>query len=110
VVPLLKGPTRDELEMGNNLSEDQNRVNILQNLNSIKLLSISEQFSLYPDQTVTVDEFIEIMVKALSDSQMSNREDFVASLVDLFFRCKKTTSKTLKFEQLTSYLIEHEIS
>jgi hypothetical protein len=29
--------------------------------------------------------------------------------VDLFYRCKKTSSKTLKFEQLTALLIDHEI-
>lgn len=29
--------------------------------------------------------------------------------MDLFYRCKKTSAKTLKFEQFSAYLIEHEI-
>jgi len=29
--------------------------------------------------------------------------------VDLFYRCKKTKSTLLKFEQFSAYLIEHEI-
>ena len=60
-----KGPNRDELEMGNIFTEDKNNMELLQNLNSIKLLAISEQFNMYPDQTVTVEEFIEIMLKSL---------------------------------------------
>ena len=84
--------------MGNIFTEDKNKMELLMNLNSIKLLAISEQFNMYPDQNVTVEEFIEIMTKALSDSRISDRDDFVEQLVDLFFRCKKSTSKTLKFE------------
>jgi hypothetical protein len=59
---------------------------------------------------VTVDEFIEIMSHALKDSAVSDSEDFIQHLVDLFYRSKKTTSKTLKFENLTAHLIEHEIA
>jgi hypothetical protein len=84
--------------MGNIFTEDKNKMELLMNLNSIKLLAISEQFNMYPDQNVTVEEFIEIMTKSLSDSRISDRDDFVEQLVDLFFRCKKSTSKTLKFE------------
>lgn len=49
------------------------------------------------------------MASALSTSRISQREDLLSQLVDLFYRCKKSTSKLLKFEQLTAYLIEHEI-
>lgn len=83
---------------------------LLQNLNSIKLLQIAEQFNMYPDQTVTIEEFIEIMTEALRDSAIRDNDNFIQQLVDLFYRCKKTTSKTIKFEQLSVYLIEHEIS
>lgn len=96
--------------MGNIYTADKNKLELLLNLNSIKLLSISGQFNLYPDQTVTIEEFIEIMASALRDSAISERDDFIAQLVDLFYRCKKTQSKTIKFEQLTAYLIEHEIA
>ena len=40
---------------------------------------------------------------------MSKRDDFIQQLVDLFFRSNKTNSETIKFSDLTSYLIEHEI-
>ena len=40
---------------------------------------------------------------------MSRREDFIMQLVDLFYRSNKTNQATIKFADLTSYLIEHEI-
>ena len=43
------------------------------------------------------------------DSSISKRDDFIQQLVDLFYRCKKTSSDSLKFEQLTAYMIDHEI-
>lgn len=49
------------------------------------------------------------MEKVLVDCLIMDRDDFIEQLVDLFYRCKKTSSKTLKFEQLTAYLIDHEI-
>lgn len=49
------------------------------------------------------------MEQVLSDSSISRGDEFIQQLVDLFYRCKKTSSKTLKFEQLTALLIDHEI-
>lgn len=49
------------------------------------------------------------METVMADNRISDRDDFIQQLVDLFYRCKKTSSKTLKFEQLTAYLIDHEI-
>ena len=92
------GPNTDDLEMGNIFTEDKNKMELLLNLNSIKLLNISEQFNLYPEGEVLCNEFIEIMKQSLSDSRISQRDDFIQQLVDLFFRCKKTTSNKLKFE------------
>ena len=40
---------------------------------------------------------------------MSRREDFIQQLVDLFYRSNKINAPTIKFADLTSYLIEHEI-
>ncbi len=45
----------------------------------------------------------------MAESRLSDRENFIELLVDLFYRAKKTHSKTIKFEQLTAYLIDHEI-
>jgi hypothetical protein len=49
------------------------------------------------------------MENALADTFIADRDDFIQQLVDLFYRCKKTSSKTLRFEQFSAYLIEHEI-
>lgn len=49
------------------------------------------------------------MKSVLDDTKLSNRDDFIQSLVDLFYRCNKNSGHTIKFEDLTSYLIEHEI-
>lgn len=100
---------RDEIEMGNIFTSDKNKMELLLNLNSLKLLEISDKFDLYPDEQVTCDEFIDIMASALKESIVCDRDDFLNQLVDLFYRCKKSTSKQLKFEQLTAHLIDHEI-
>ena len=49
------------------------------------------------------------MKDILGDTKLSEREDFVSELVDLFYRANKTHGDTIKFQDLTSYLIEHEI-
>ena len=90
--------------MGNIFTEDKNKMELLQNLKTMRLLEVSEKFNLYPDGEVLCNEFIEIMTEALEDrdkdarSQISCRDDFIQQLVDLFYRCKQTTSKKLKFE------------
>jgi len=45
----------------------------------------------------------------MHDTKLKNREDFIQQLVDLFYRANKANSTVIKFEDLTSYLIEHEI-
>lgn len=49
---------RDDLEMGNIYISDKNKMQILTNINSNNLLEISDQFALYPDQTVSLEEFV----------------------------------------------------
>lgn len=49
------------------------------------------------------------MKQVIGDCAMSRRDDFIQQLVDLFYRSNKTNSATIKFADLTSYLIEHEI-
>lgn len=48
------------------------------------------------------------MKDILSDTQLMDRPEFVSELVDLFYRASKT-KRYIMFEDLTSYLIEHEI-
>jgi hypothetical protein len=106
----VKLPTKEAIEMGNIFTEDKNKMELLQYLDSVKLLRISKIFQHYPDGEVLCNEFIDLMTESFNEYRIEMRDDFVQQLVDLFFRCKKTTSKRLKFEQLTAYLIEHEIS
>ncbi len=78
-------------------------------MNSIKLLAVSEAFEAYPNMQVDVDQFVKIMKQVLEDTSLSKREEFVQDLVDLFYRANKNRSVTIQFEDLTSFLIEHEI-
>ena len=50
------------------------------------------------------------MKDILADTRLTTREEFVTELVDLFYRANKSQGETIKFEDLTSYLIEHEIN
>ena len=50
------------------------------------------------------------MKEVLEDTKLTTRDEFVSDLVDLFFRANKSHGETIKFEDLTSYLIEHEIN
>ncbi len=60
-------------------------------------------------QRVDVDQFVKILKQVLEDTSLSKREEFVSDLVDLFHRANKNQSPTIEFEDLTSFLIEHEI-
>ena len=61
---MMKLPTKEDLEMGNIFTEDKNKMELLQNLDSVKLLVISEDFQKYPDGEVLCNEFIDIMTDA----------------------------------------------
>jgi len=52
---------------------------------------------------------VKIMRQILDDTSLVKRTEFVSDLVDLFYRCNKTQGETIQFEDLTSFLIEHEI-
>lgn len=49
------------------------------------------------------------MKQVLEDTSLTKRDEFVSDLVDLFYRANKTHGVTIQFEDLTSFLIEHEI-
>ena len=85
------------------------KLDLINNLNSIKMLAVSEAFEAYPFQRVDVDQFVKILKQVLEDSSLSKREEFVSDLVDLFYRANKRQGPTIEFEDLTSFLIEHEI-
>lgn len=85
------------------------KLDLINNLNSIKMLAVSDAFETYPDERVDLDQFVKIMRQVLDDTSLVKRQEFVSDLVDLFYRCNKTQGDTIQFEDLTSFLIEHEI-
>lgn len=68
---------------------------MINNLNSIKLLAVSEAFDAYPNQRVDCDQFVKIMKQVLEDSRLIKRDDFVHNLVDLFYRANKSHGLTI---------------
>jgi hypothetical protein len=50
---------------------------LINNLNSIKLLAISEAFEKFPNEAVDVDQFVKIMKEVLEDTKLTNREEFI---------------------------------
>ena len=101
--------SKEEAATKNIYADDPNKLDIIMNLNSLKLLAISKQIELYPNEEVDLTQFVNLMKVVLDDTKLSLRDDFIQSLVDLFYRCNKNSSHSIKFEHLTSYLIEHEI-
>ena len=101
--------SKEEAATRNIYAEDPNRLDIIMNLNSLKLLAISKQIELFPNKEVDLTQFVNLMKAVLEDTKLSTRDDFIQSLVDLFYRCNKNSSHSIKFEHLTSYLIDHEI-
>jgi len=106
---LKKKDDLNDAEIETMYSLDPNKLDLINNLNSMKLLQISEAFEHYPNEQVDVDQFVKIMNDVLEDTKLTGREEFVSDLVDLFFRANKSQEDTIKFEDLTSFLIEHEI-
>jgi hypothetical protein len=75
----------------------------------MELLNIAEKFDQYPGEELDLHQFIKTMKDVIGDCKISRRDDFYMQLVDLFWRSNKMNLETIKFKDLTSYLIEHEI-
>lgn len=50
------------------------------------------------------------MQTVLRDSELSDRVDFISELVDIFYRIRRDSTQTIQFEDITTYLIDHEIA
>lgn len=114
-----KGKKKENMDMQNLFSEDPSKFNfinlldkidIINNLNQIKLLQISEHFEIIPDGKCDLAQFVKIMSEVLRDSALSTRVDFISELVDLYYRIQKDSDNTIKFDDITTYLIDHEIA
>ena len=101
--------TREAFEVSNIYGEDVNQLDLIKNISSMELLAISEQFDYYPGEELDLDQFVKVMKEVMHDNPLCKREDFIQQLVDLFYRSNKVNSARIKFQDLTSYLIEHEI-
>jgi hypothetical protein len=66
------------------------KLDLINNLNSIKLLAISEAFEKFPNEQVDLDQFVKIMKEVLEDTKLTTRDEFISDLVDLFYRANKT--------------------
>jgi hypothetical protein len=63
-----------------------------------------------PGELVDLDQFVKIMKEVLFDTSLKDREEFISELVDLFYRINKDCNATIMFENITTYLIDHEIA
>lgn len=72
------------------MMDDPNKLDLINHLNSMKLLSISEAFDRFPKGWVDLDHFVNIMKDILSDTSLIDRPEFVSELVDLFYRASST--------------------
>ena len=63
-----------------------------------------------PGQQVDLEQFVLIMKEVLKDTVLCERIEFISELVDMFYRINKDCRSTIKFEDLTTYLVEHEIA
>ena len=99
----------DAAEANNIYSKDPNQLDLIKGISSMELLNIAEKFDQYPGEELDLHQFVNIMREVIGDCTMSRREDYIQQLVDLFYRSNKTNAPTIKFADLTSYLIEHEI-
>jgi hypothetical protein len=50
------------------------------------------------------------MNEVLKDSALSMRTDFISELVDLYYRIQQDNANTITFDDITDYLIDHEIA
>ena len=69
--------SNDPSKLKSNIIMDIDKLDLINNLNSIKLLAVSEAFEAYPNMRVDCDQFVKIMKQVLEDSGLSRKEDFV---------------------------------
>ena len=63
-----------------------------------------------PNEEADIDQFVRIMREVLKDRPLIKRPEFVSELVDLFYRINMENDLTIKFQDFTTYLIDHEIA
>lgn len=99
----------DAAEANNIYIKDPNQLDLVKGISSMELLNLAEKFDQYPGEELDLQQFVDIMRQIIGDCELSKRDDYIQQLVDLFYRSNKSNMSTIKFADLTSYLIEHEI-
>ena len=55
-----------------------------------------------PAESVDLDQFVKIMKEVLKDTILSDREEFISELVDMFYRIVKKVSINVNKEESTT--------
>ena len=55
-----------------------------------------------PAESVDLDQFVRIMKEVLKDTILSDREEFISELVDMFYRIVKKISINVNKEESTT--------
>ena len=55
-----------------------------------------------PAESVDLDQFVRIMKEVLKDTILSDREEFISELVDMFYRIVKKVSINVNKEESTT--------
>jgi WD40 repeat protein len=63
--------------MGNIYTHDKNKINLLMEISSRDLTKIADKFLLYPDQSLSLEEFVDTLADALKDTNLPKRDDFI---------------------------------
>lgn len=63
-----------------------------------------------PGEEVDLDQFVKIMREVFKETMLEKRDEFISELVDLFYRINKDCKPAIAFEDMTTYLIDHEIA
>jgi hypothetical protein len=63
-----------------------------------------------PGEEVDVEQFVRIMQELMKDTTLVDREEFISIIYDLFYRINKENDDCISFEDITTYLIDHEIA
>lgn len=110
---------KDDIDTENIYAEDPGKLDMIGNLTSTRLLEISERFDMYPagyvggSGRVDCHQFVKLMKEVMqkAGTALGNSPDFPEKLVDLFYRASKNAElPMIEFSDLTSFLIEHEIT
>ena len=78
-------------------------------LTSFVWVSLQEAFRKYPNDSMDVEQFVKSLTKLLVKTDIGEEEDIVSKIIDLFYRVNHSKAGLIKYDDLSSYLIEQGI-